>query len=41
MTELQQVQLDILKHFLRVCDQLGLRYYLVCGSEVRRLYPLG
>lgn len=34
MTELQQVQLDILKQFLRVCDQLGLRYYLVCGSAL-------
>ena len=34
MTELQRVQLDILKHFLSVCDRLGLRYYLVCGSAL-------
>ena len=32
MTELQKVELDILAEFLRVCETLGLPYYLVCGS---------
>lgn len=32
MNELQQTELDILKHFLSVCRQLDLRYYLVCGT---------
>lgn len=34
MTELQQVELDLLKHFLRICDELHLTYYLVCGSAL-------
>lgn len=32
MNNLQNVEFDILKEFVRICDELGLRYYLVCGS---------
>ena len=34
MTELQKVELDILKHFIAVCEKLELKYYLVCGSAL-------
>ena len=32
MTDLQQAEFEILKEFVAVCERLGLRYYLVCGS---------
>lgn len=32
MTDLQKVELEILKSFIAICDRLKLRYYLVCGS---------
>ena len=28
----QQVELEILKEFRRVCEELGLRYYLTAGT---------
>lgn len=34
MNELQQCQLALLKHFIRICDSLGLSWYLVCGSAL-------
>ncbi len=34
MNDLQRVQLDILKEFIRICDELGLTYFLVCGSAL-------
>lgn len=34
MTQLQHIQLDILTHFLDICQLLDLRYYLVCGSAL-------
>ena len=34
MTELQQVEFEILKEFVRICDELHLTYYLVCGSAL-------
>lgn len=34
MNQLQQVELNILKEFDRVCSILGLPYYLVCGSAL-------
>ncbi len=34
MTELQKIELDMLKAFVNVCDTLHLRYYLVCGSAL-------
>lgn len=34
MTDLQRVQLNMLKEFVRVCDELGLTYFLVCGSAL-------
>lgn len=34
MTELQKVEFDILKEFVSVCQQLNLKYYLVCGSAL-------
>ncbi len=34
MTELQKVELDILQVFTEVCEELGLCYYLVCGSAL-------
>ena len=34
MTDLQRTEFDILKSFVDVCDALGLRYYLVCGSAL-------
>lgn len=34
MTELQQVQFDMLKEFVRICEELNLTYYLVCGSAL-------
>ena len=34
MNELQNVQFNILKAFVDVCEKLGLRYYLVCGTAL-------
>lgn len=34
MTPLQQCELNLLKAFVQVCEKLGLRYYLVCGSAL-------
>lgn len=34
MTDLQAVELEILKQFLAVCSKLNLTYYLVCGSAL-------
>lgn len=34
MTELQKVEFDMLKEVVRICDELHLRYYLVCGSAL-------
>lgn len=34
MTELQRVEFDILKEFVRVCNENGLKYFLVCGSAL-------
>ena len=34
MNELQTVEFEILKEFVRICDELNLRYYLVCGSAL-------
>lgn len=34
MNELQKRELEILKCFVDVCDKLGLKYYLVCGSAL-------
>ena len=34
MTPLQQKELELLTLFIRICDQLQLRYYLVCGTAL-------
>ena len=34
MTALQQWELELLKEFIRVCEKLDLRYFLVCGSAL-------
>lgn len=34
MNALQKTQLELLKNFIEVCEHLGLRYYLVCGSAL-------
>ena len=34
MNRLQQVELNILKEFIKVCKELNLKYYLVCGSAL-------
>ncbi len=34
MTELQRVEFEMLKEFVRICDELHLTYYLVCGSAL-------
>ena len=34
MTELQKKELEILREFIRVCDELNLTYFLVCGSAL-------
>ena len=34
MDNLQQKEFDLLKMFINVCDQLDLRYYLVCGTAL-------
>ena len=32
MNELQKKEFELLREFIRVCDTLGLTYYLVCGT---------
>lgn len=34
MTELQQIERELLREFVDICQRLGLRYYLVCGSAL-------
>ena len=34
MTELQRVELNLLKEFIHVCEALDLRYYAVCGTAL-------
>ena len=34
MTALQKIEFEMLKEFVRICDELNLRYYLVCGSAL-------
>lgn len=34
MNDLQKIELEILKHAIRICDELNLTYYLVCGSAL-------
>ncbi len=34
MNELQKTEFEILKHTIRICDELNLTYYLVCGSAL-------
>ena len=34
MNDLQKKELELLKCFTEICDRLGLRYYLVCGSAL-------
>ena len=34
MTNLQKIEFDMLKEFVNICDTLGLKYYLVCGSAL-------
>lgn len=34
MNDLQTAEFDILREFINVCEKLGLRYYLVCGSAL-------
>lgn len=34
MTKLQQVEFEILKEVIRICDELHLKYFLVCGSAL-------
>ena len=34
MTQLQTAELNIFKEFIKVCDKLNLKYYLVCGSAL-------
>ena len=34
MNDLQKKELEILKYFIQICDELNLKYYLVCGSAL-------
>ncbi len=34
MNDLQKKEMELLTHFVRVCEILGLRYYLVCGTAL-------
>lgn len=34
MNELQRKEFEMLKIFIDICDQLGLKYFLVCGSAL-------
>ena len=34
MNNLQQKEFDLLKIFIEICEKIGLRYYLVCGTAL-------
>lgn len=34
MTDLQKIEFEMLKEFVRICDELNLTYFLVCGSAL-------
>ena len=34
MTELQCVELDMLKYIISICEEMKIRYYLVCGTAL-------
>lgn len=34
MNDLQKKEFELLKYFIDVCEELGLKYYLVCGSAL-------
>ena len=34
MNELQKIEFELLKSFCEICDQLGLQYFLVCGTAL-------
>ncbi len=34
MTDLQRTEFEMLKEFVRICDELNLTYFLVCGSAL-------
>ena len=34
MNELQKTEFEMLKIFINICDQLNLKYFLVCGSAL-------
>jgi len=34
MNDLQKIEFDLLKHFIKVCETYKLNYYLVCGSAL-------
>ncbi|MBQ3528551.1 MAG: LicD family protein [Clostridia bacterium] len=34
MTDIQKVEFGLLESFVKICDDLGLMYYLVCGSAL-------
>ena len=34
MNKLQQIEFEMLKEFIRICTELNLTYYLVCGSAL-------
>ena len=34
MTNLQKIEFGILKEFIRICEILNLKYYIVCGSAL-------
>lgn len=34
MTDLQRIEFEMLKEFVRICDELKLKYFLVCGSAL-------
>ena len=45
LEKLQQIELEIFKEFLSVCEKLNLKYYLIAGtlrcSSAKRVYSLG
>lgn len=42
MTKLQTKELELLREFIRICDEPHLTYYLVCGSALGAgVYPVG
>lgn len=41
MTDLQKTQREMLCTFIQVCEQLGLTYYLVCGSALGAMHYNG